>query len=151
MARKRFDRHIVQATALILMSALLLCACDSVPTDSTVPSVSESATDTSASDSFGDDDDFYFEDPYPVKMTSPKSSDGSDASNGSDNDGDDDGNDALDYLADSGDTGTFDKLIVRNNDTRTASRFAFLRNGQVVLGFEAGKIFFNKPSGKTIE
>lgn len=61
------------------------------------------------------------------------------------------GNDALDYLADSGDTGTFDKLIVRNNGTRTASRFAFLRNGQVVLGFEAGKIFFNKPSGKTIE
>lgn len=93
MARKRFDRHIVQATALILMSALILCACDSVPTDSTVPSVSESATDTSASDNFGDDDDFYFEDPYPVKMTSPKSSDGSDASNGSDNDGDDDGND----------------------------------------------------------
>ena len=60
------------------------------------------------------------------------------------------GNDALDYLADSGDTGTFAKLIVRNNDTRTASRFAFLRNGQVVLGFEAGKIFFNKPTGKTI-
>ena len=60
------------------------------------------------------------------------------------------GNDALDFLAESKGTGTFDKLIVKNNDQKTASRFAFLRNGQVVLGFEANKIFFNKPSGKTI-
>ena len=61
------------------------------------------------------------------------------------------GNDALDYLANSGEEGTFDKLVVRSNEDKTASRFSFVRNGQVVLGFEAGRIFFNKPSGKTIE
>ncbi len=60
------------------------------------------------------------------------------------------GNDALDYLANSGEEGTFDKLVVRNNDEKTASRFSFVRNGELVLGFEAGRIFFNKPSGKTI-
>ena len=61
------------------------------------------------------------------------------------------GNDALDYLANSGEEGTYDKLVVRSNEDKTASRFSFVRNGQVVLGFEAGRIFFNKPSGKTIE
>ena len=60
------------------------------------------------------------------------------------------GNEAMDYLARSGEEGTFDKLVVRSNEQKTASRFSFVRNGQVVLGFEAGKIFFNKPSGKTI-
>jgi TPR repeat protein len=60
------------------------------------------------------------------------------------------GNEALDYLARSGEEGTFDKLVVRSNEQKTSSRFSFVRNGQVVLGFEAGKIFFNKPSGKTI-
>ena len=60
------------------------------------------------------------------------------------------GNDALDYLANSGEEGTFDKLVVRNNDEKTASRFSFVRNGELVLGFESGRIFFNKPSGKTI-
>ena len=61
------------------------------------------------------------------------------------------GNDAMDYLARSGEEGTFDKLVVRSNEQKTSSRFSFVRNGQVVLGFEAEKIFFNKPSGKTIE
>ena len=60
------------------------------------------------------------------------------------------GNEAMDYLSRSGEEGTFDKLVVRSNEQKTASRFSFVRNGQVVLGFEAGKIFFNKPSGKTI-
>ena len=60
------------------------------------------------------------------------------------------GNEAMDYLARSGEEGTFDKLVVRSNEQKTTSRFSFVRNGQVVLGFEAGKIFFNKPSGKTI-
>ena len=60
------------------------------------------------------------------------------------------GNDAMDYLARTGEEGTFDKLVVRSNEQKNASRFSFVRNGQVVLGFEAGKIFFNKPSGKTI-
>lgn len=60
------------------------------------------------------------------------------------------GNEAMDYLARSGEEGTFDKLVVRSNEQKTASRFSFVRNGQVVLGFEAVKIFFNKPSGKTI-
>ena len=60
------------------------------------------------------------------------------------------GNDAMDYLARTGEEGTFDKLVVRSNEQKNASRFSFVRNGQVVLGFEAGKIFFNKPAGKTI-
>ena len=60
------------------------------------------------------------------------------------------GNDAMDYLARTGEEGTFDKLVVRSNEQKNASRFSFVRNGQIVLGFEAGKIFFNKPSGKTI-
>ena len=60
------------------------------------------------------------------------------------------GNDAMDYLARTGEEGTFDKLVVRSNEQKNASRFSFVRNGQVVLGFEAVKIFFNKPSGKTI-
>ena len=60
------------------------------------------------------------------------------------------GNDALEYLANSGEEGTFDKLVVRSNENKTASRFSFVRNGEVVLGFEAGRIFFNKPSGKTL-
>ena len=60
------------------------------------------------------------------------------------------GNDALDYLANSGEEGTFDKLVVRSTEEKNASRFSFVRNGEVVLGFEAGRIFFNKPSGKTL-
>ena len=60
------------------------------------------------------------------------------------------GNDALEYLANSGEEGTFDKLVVRSNENKTASRFSFVRNGEVVLGFEAGRIFFNKPAGKTL-
>ena len=59
-------------------------------------------------------------------------------------------NDALEYLANSGEEGTFDKLVVRSNDQKTSSRFSFVRNGELVLGFEASKIFFNKPSGKTL-
>ena len=60
------------------------------------------------------------------------------------------GNDALDYLAKTGEAGTFDKLIVRNETGKDSSIFSFLRNGNVVLGFTAEKIFFNKPTGKTI-
>lgn len=60
------------------------------------------------------------------------------------------GNDALDYLAKTGEAGTFDKLIVRNEPEKGTSVFSFFRNGSVVLGFSAGKIFFNKPSGKNI-
>ena len=60
------------------------------------------------------------------------------------------GNDALDYLAKTGEAGTFDKLIVRNELEKGTSVFSFFRNGSVVLGFSAGKIFFNKPSGKNI-
>ena len=59
------------------------------------------------------------------------------------------GNDATDYLAKTGEAITFDKLIVRNDENRTFSTFSFYRNGSVVLGFTANKIFFNKPSGKT--
>jgi hypothetical protein len=59
------------------------------------------------------------------------------------------GNDATDYLAKTGEAVTFDKLIVRNDENRTFSTFSFYRNGSVVLGFTANKIFFNKPSGKT--
>ena len=59
------------------------------------------------------------------------------------------GNDATDYLTKTGEAITFDKLIVRNDENRTFSTFSFYRNGSVVLGFTANKIFFNKPSGKT--
>ena len=59
------------------------------------------------------------------------------------------GNEALDYLARTGEAGTFDKLIVRNDSEKKSSAFSFLRNGSVVLGFTAEKIFFNKPTGKT--
>lgn len=60
------------------------------------------------------------------------------------------GNDALDYLAKTGETGTFDKLLVKNDHDKKSSVFSFFRNGSVVLGFTAEKIFFNKPTGKTI-
>ena len=60
------------------------------------------------------------------------------------------GNDALEYLAKSGETGTFDKLVVRNEAGKKSSVFSFFRNGSVVLGFTAEKIFFNKPTGKHI-
>ena len=60
------------------------------------------------------------------------------------------GNDALDYLAKTGESGTFDKLLVRNESEKGTSVFSFFRNGNVVLGFTAGKIFFNKPAGKNI-
>jgi hypothetical protein len=60
------------------------------------------------------------------------------------------GNDALDYLAKSGEAGTFDKLLVRNDRDKSSSVFSFFRNGSVVLGFTAGKIFFNKPSGNIL-
>ena len=60
------------------------------------------------------------------------------------------GNEALDYLAKTGEAGTFDKLIVRNDAERKSSAFSFIRNGNVVLGFTAEKIFFNKPAGKTV-
>ena len=59
------------------------------------------------------------------------------------------GNKALDYLADTGEAGTFDKLIVRNSPDNKCSAFSFFRNGTVVLGFTADRIFFNKPTGKT--
>ena len=61
------------------------------------------------------------------------------------------GNDALDYLAKSGEAGTFDKLLVRNDRDKSSSVFSFFRNGSVVLGFTAGKIFFNKPSGNILK
>lgn len=60
------------------------------------------------------------------------------------------GNDTLDYLAKSGEAGTFDKLLVRNDRDKSSSVFSFFRNGSVVLGFTAGKIFFNKPSGNIL-
>ena len=60
------------------------------------------------------------------------------------------GNEALDYLAKTGETGTFDKLLVKNDIGKNTSVFSFFRNGSVVLGFTAEKIFFNKPAGKTI-
>lgn len=56
-------------------------------------------------------------------------------------------NDALDYLARTGETGTFDKLVVKNDRDKGTSSFSFIRNGSVVLGFTSEKIFFNKPSG----
>ena len=56
-------------------------------------------------------------------------------------------NDALDFLAKSGEAGTFDKLLISNDPKKSVSAFSFLRNGSVVLGFASGKIFFNKPSG----
>ena len=59
------------------------------------------------------------------------------------------GNDATEYLAKSGEAVTFDKLVVSNDDNKTYSTFSFYRNGVVVLGFSANKVFFNKPSGKT--
>ena len=59
------------------------------------------------------------------------------------------GNDATEYLAKSGEAVTFDKLVVSNDDNKTYSTFSFYRNGVVVLGFTANKVFFNKPSGKT--
>jgi hypothetical protein len=59
------------------------------------------------------------------------------------------GNDATEYLATSGEAVTFDKLVVSNDDNKTYSTFSFYRNGVVVLGFTANKVFFNKPSGKT--
>ena len=61
------------------------------------------------------------------------------------------GNDALDYLAKTGEAGTFDKLIVRNEKDKSSSVFSFFRNGSVVLGFTAEKIFFNKPSGNILK
>ena len=61
------------------------------------------------------------------------------------------GNDALDYLARTGEAGTFDKLIVRNDQDKSSSVFSFFRNGSVVLGFTAEKIFFNKPSGNILK
>ncbi len=59
------------------------------------------------------------------------------------------GNDATEYLASSGEAVTFDKLVVSNDNNKTYSTFSFYRNGVVVLGFTATKVFFNKPSGKT--
>jgi hypothetical protein len=61
------------------------------------------------------------------------------------------GNKATDYLAGSGEAVTFDKLVVGNDPEHNVSAFTFFRNGEPVLGFNSGKIFFNKPSGKTIE
>ena len=55
------------------------------------------------------------------------------------------GNEAVEYLANSGDTGTFDKLLVRNECDSETSYFTFIRNGSIVLGFTAKKITFNKP------
>ena len=59
-------------------------------------------------------------------------------------------NDAVKYLANSKETGTFDKLIVKNTSDNRAALFSFVRNGDIVLGFCADRIFFNKPSGKTV-
>ena len=61
------------------------------------------------------------------------------------------GNKALEYLAESGETGTFDKILVSNDEKFNLSAFSFVRNGEVVLAFAADKMFFNKPYGKTIE
>ena len=61
------------------------------------------------------------------------------------------GNKALDYLARTGETGTFDKILIKNDEEYNASAFSFVRNGEVVLAFFADRMFFNKPYGKTIE
>ena len=58
---------------------------------------------------------------------------------------------ALDYLARTGETGTFDKILIKNDEEYNASAFSFVRNGEVVLAFFADRMFFNKPYGKTIE
>lgn len=61
------------------------------------------------------------------------------------------GNEALDYLAKTGEVGTFDKLVVNNTPEQDTSMFSFFRNGSIVLGFTASKIFFNKPSGFVVK
>lgn len=45
---------------------------------------------------------------------------------------------------------TFDKFFVLNETGKTYSSFGFFRNGEVVLEFDAEKIYFNKPSGQNI-
>ena len=59
-------------------------------------------------------------------------------------------NDAIEYLAKTGEAVTFDKLGITNDMEKNFSAFSFIRNGNVVLEFGSGKIFFNKPSGKSI-
>ena len=90
MAQKRLNQNLIKAAALIMTSAMLLCACESAPSASATSVSSESVTETPSSNDFGEDDDFYFEDPYPVKMTSPKSSDESGEGGGDDDEGNDD-------------------------------------------------------------
>ena len=63
---------------------------------------------------------------------------------------DDIDNDVINKIAESGNEVIFDKLLVTNDPNKTFSAFTFLRNGSGVLGFAASKIFFNKPSGKTV-
>ena len=45
---------------------------------------------------------------------------------------------------------TFDKFFVLNETGKTYSSFGFFRNGEVVLEFDAERIYFNKPSGQNI-
>ena len=45
----------------------------------------------------------------------------------------------------------FDKLVVTNDAASGTSTFAFIRGGHMAMRFTADKVFFNKPSGKTIE
>ena len=59
-------------------------------------------------------------------------------------------NEAVEYLARTGEAVTFDKLAINNDMENGFSAFSFVRNGNVVLGFGSFKIFFNKPSGKTV-
>ncbi len=59
-------------------------------------------------------------------------------------------NEAVEYLARTGEAVTFDKLAINNDMEKGFSAFSFVRNGNVVLGFGSFKIFFNKPVGKTV-
>ena len=59
-------------------------------------------------------------------------------------------NEAVEYLARTGEAVTFDKLAINNDMEKGFSAFSFVRNGNVVLGFGSFKIFFNKPAGKTV-
>ena len=45
---------------------------------------------------------------------------------------------------------TFDKFFVLNETGKTYSSFGFFRNGDVILEFDAEKVYFNKPAGENI-
>ena len=106
MARERIEHHFTHVIALMLLSAVLLCACQNIPLGSSTGS-SEITSETVTSTDDEEDYEFYFEDPYPVSLSTTNASNqtgGSDASgNGESNSGNGGDDDVIDATGDDGD------------------------------------------------